>query len=199
MVEKKSREQPFYPVGVRQNQPQILRIDGFGSRKIIVSSIEIETILLMANTYTSIRIHFVFAVKFRRNLIHKSWKDELFKYMTGIIHNHQHQVLAINGVEDHVHILIGLHPNQSISELMKEVKASSSKWINEQRKTATKFSWQEGFGAFSHSSDTIPTVIRYIQNQEEHHAKKTFHDEFQLMLNRFEVSYDERYVFKEPV
>ncbi|HLP56736.1 MAG TPA: IS200/IS605 family transposase [Fluviicola sp.] len=153
----------------------------------------------MANTYTSIRIHFVFAVKFRRNLIHKSWKDELFKYMTGIIHNHQHQVLAINGVEDHVHILVGLNPNQSISELMKEVKASSSKWINDHRKTTTRFSWQEGFGAFSHSSDKIPGVIRYIQKQEEHHSKRTFSDEFQLMLNRFEVNYDERYVFTEPV
>ncbi|MBI3233018.1 MAG: IS200/IS605 family transposase [Bacteroidetes bacterium] len=153
----------------------------------------------MANTYTSIRIHFVFAVKFRQNLIHKSWKDELFKYMTGIIQNHKHQVLAINGVADHVHILIGLHPNQSISDLMKEVKGSSSKWINDQRKTATKFSWQEGFGAFSHSAETIPAVIRYIQNQEEHHSKRTFTDEFQLMLNRFDVSYDERFVFKEPV
>lgn len=151
----------------------------------------------MANTYTSIRIHFVFAVKFRRNLIHKSWKDELFKYMTGIIQNHQHYVFAINGVEDHVHILIGMQPNQSISELMKEVKGSSSKWINNNHKTATKFSWQEGFGAFSHSIDKIPSVVQYINDQEKHHATKTFDKEYRKMLNHFEVDYDERYVFQK--
>lgn len=151
----------------------------------------------MANTYTSIRIHFVFAVKFRQNLIHKSWKDELFKYMTGIIQNHQHKVFAINGVEDHVHILIGMQQNQSISELMREVKGSSSKWINGNRKTATRFSWQEGYGAFSHSTDKIPGVVQYINDQEKHHDKKSFYMEYQQMLNHFEVEYEERYIFQE--
>ena len=151
----------------------------------------------MANTYTSIRIHFVFAVKFRQNLIHKSWKDELFKYMTRIIQNHQHKVFAINGVEDHVHILIGMQPNQSISELMREVKGSSSKWINGNRKTATRFSWQEGYGAFSHSTDKIPGVVQYINDQEKHHDKKSFYMEYQQMLNHFEVEYEERYIFQE--
>ena len=118
--------------------------------------------------------------------------------MTGIIQNHQHHVFAINGVEDHVHILIALQPDQSISALMKEIKGSSSKWINDNRKTATRFSWQEGFGAFSHSTDKIPAVVQYINDQEKHHAKKTFSQEYQQMLNHFEVDYDERYVFREP-
>lgn len=117
--------------------------------------------------------------------------------MTGIIQNHRHKVFAINGVEDHVHILIGMQPNQSISELMREVKGSSSKWINDNRKTATRFLWQEGFGAFSHSTDKIPGVVKYIHDQEKHHSKKTFHEEYQQILNQFEVEYDEKYVFQE--
>ncbi len=152
----------------------------------------------MGNTFTNVKIHFVFAVKFRQNLIHKSWKEELFKYMTGIIHNHNHQLIAINGVEDHVHILIGMHPNQSIAQLMQDVKGSSSKWINEHKKTHTKFAWQEGYGAFSHSSDKLPIVIRYIEQQEIHHAKKTFVNEYKQLLDRFEVPFDERYIFHEP-
>jgi REP element-mobilizing transposase RayT len=117
--------------------------------------------------------------------------------MTRIIQNHQHKVFAINGVEDHVHVLIGMQPNQSISELMREVKGSSSKWINGNRKTATRFSWQEGYGAFSHSTDKISGVVQYINDQEKHHDKKSFYMEYQQMLNHFEVEYEERYIFQE--
>lgn len=149
----------------------------------------------MANTYTQIHLHLVFAVKSRQALISSKWKDNLFKYMTGIIQNHQHKVLSINGMPDHVHLLIGLRPNQSLSELMKIVKMESSKWINENKLTLGKFSWQEGYSAFSYSKSQLPAVLNYIENQEEHHKKKTFKEEYLKMLNDFEVEFDEKYLF----
>src|SRR5690349_4500581 len=105
----------------------------------------------MPNTYTQIHIHAVFTVQNRESLIAKEWKIELYKYITGIIQNHNHKVIAINGMSDHIHILFGMRPNQSLSDLMQDVKASSSKWINEKRFVRGKFSWQEGYGAFSYS------------------------------------------------
>ena len=104
----------------------------------------------MPNTYTQIHIQFVFAVKYRQGLIKKEWKDDLYKYITGIIQNQGHKLLAINGVEDHIHILIGLRPKQSISDLMQDVKGGSSKWINDNKFTLGRFEWQEGYGAFSY-------------------------------------------------
>ena len=153
----------------------------------------------MANTYTQIHIHFVFAVKFRDGIIQSKWKEDLYKYMSGIIQNNHHKLLAINGMPDHIHILIGLRPAQSISDLMKEVKQSSSKWINQNKLSNGHFEWQEGYGAFSYSKSQIGQVINYIQNQELHHEKKTFTQEYRDFLRKFEVEYDEKFIFKELI
>ncbi len=153
----------------------------------------------MANTYTQIHIQFVFAVKFRARAIHLSWKEELYQYMIGIIHEYGHKVIAINGMPDHIHILIGVRPSQSISDLMKNVKQYSSKWINENKLVMGKFEWQEGYGAFAHDKSGFDKVIKYIQNQEVHHQKKKFAEEYLQLLERFEVDYDVRYVFKDPI
>lgn len=150
----------------------------------------------MANTYTQIHIQVVFAVKRRSGLIQREWKDQLYKYITGIIQQHGHKVLAINGVSDHVHILFGMRPTQSLSELMQDVKGGSSKFINEQRLISSRFEWQEGYGAFSYMREKVPTIINYIKNQELHHMHQSFQDEYLDLLQEFEVEFDERYVFK---
>ena len=150
----------------------------------------------MANTYTQIHIQVVFAVQNRESLIKDLWKDDLYKYITGIIQNNNHKVLQINGVADHIHILFGMRPTQSLSDLMKQVKQDSSKWINKQGLVNGKFSWQSGFGAFSYSKSEVPKIIRYIKNQEEHHRKITFKDEYLKSLNDFNIEYDERYLLK---
>ncbi len=152
----------------------------------------------MANTYTQIHIQSVFAVKWRMRLIHHTWKDELYKYITGIVQAHDHKVLAINGMPDHVHLFFGMRPTQSLSGLMQDVKGSSSKWINEREFTRGKFAWQEGYGAFSYNKSQVNDVITYIQNQEVHHQKKKFIDEYNDLLKKFDVDFDERYIFKEP-
>lgn len=153
----------------------------------------------MANTYTQIHVHFVFAVKYRQAAIHTNWKNDLYKYISGIIKNNNHKVLAINGVSDHVHVLIGIRPAQSISELMKSIKQNSSKWINENKFTNIHFEWQEGYGAFSYSKSQLSAVADYIEHQEEHHKKKTFKEEYINFLEKFEVDYDEKFIFKELI
>ena len=150
----------------------------------------------MANTYTQIHIQAIFAVQNRQALIQNEWKDELYKYITGIVQNHNHKMLQINGMPDHLHLFFGMRPTQSISDLMKIVKGDSSKWINEKGFLKTKFSWQAGFGAFSYAKSQVPKVIKYIQNQEEHHKRKTFIEEYVDFLKAFEIDYDERYIFK---
>lgn len=150
----------------------------------------------MANTYTQIHIQAVFTVQNRECIITNQWKDELYKYISGIIQNYNHKLLAINGMTDHKHILFGMRPVQSISELMQQVKEDSSKWINKRKFIRSKFSWQEGYGAFSYSKSQIPRVIQYIEKQEEHHKKKTFIEEYKEFLKAFGVEYDERYIFK---
>jgi putative transposase len=150
----------------------------------------------MANTYTQIHIQAVFVVQNRESLIHTHWKSELYKYITGIIQNHNHKVLAINGMPDHVHIFFGMRPTQALSDLMQDVKGDSSKWINTNGFVKGKFSWQEGYGAFSYSKSHVKNVIKYIQNQEIHHQEKTFRDEYLEMLKKFEVDYNEAFVFK---
>ena len=152
----------------------------------------------MPNTYTQIHIQAIFAVKKRTGLIQKEWKDELYKYTTGIIQKNDHKLLAINGVADHIHIFLGMRPAQSLSELMQDVKANSSKWINEKKFINDKFEWQEGYGAFSYSRSQISKVIAYIENQKEHHRKTTFLEEYKNFLEKFEIDYDERYIFKTP-
>ena len=152
----------------------------------------------MANTYTQIHLQFVFVVKFRKALIDKSFKEELYQYITGIVQSYGHKMLAINGVEDHVHVFIGMRPTQSISDLMQDIKGSSSKWINEKKFLKVKFEWQEGYGAFSYSKSHVQNVINYVKNQEKHHAKQTFRDEYIEFLKKFDIEYDEQYIFKEP-
>ncbi|QBZ98572.1 IS200/IS605 family transposase [Flavobacterium sangjuense] len=152
----------------------------------------------MANTYNQIHIQFVFAVKHRNGLIHTTFKEELYKYIAGIIKFHNHKLLAINGMPDHLHILIGMRPTQSISDLMQDIKGSSSKWINQKKFLKVKFEWQEGYGAFSYSKSQVNIVVDYIKNQEQHHANKTFQEEYLEFLKIFEVEYDARYIFKEP-
>ena len=153
----------------------------------------------MANTYTQIHIQFVFAVRFREAVIHSSWKDELYRYMTGIVQNNKHKLIAINGMLDHIHILIGMRPTQSISDLMQDIKGSSSKWINQKGFIKGKFEWQEGYGAFSYGKSQVKDVIAYIENQEQHHSKKTFRDEYLDFLKKFDVEYDEQFIFKELI
>ena len=153
----------------------------------------------MANTYTQIHIQFVFAVKHREGLIHSSFKDELYQYIAGIIKHHNHKLLAINGMSDHIHIFIGMRPTQSLSDLLQDIKGNSSKWINEKKFLKVKFEWQEGYGAFSYSKSQINSVIDYIKNQEQHHAVKTFREEYLEFLKLFEIDYDEKYIFKDPI
>lgn len=152
--------------------------------------------IMMANTYTQIHIQTVFSVQNRGCLIQKVWQEELYKYITGIVQNYDHKVLAINGMPDHIHLFIGFRPTQSLSKLMQEVKQDSSKWINQKKFTKEKFSWQSGYGAFSYSKSHVERVIRYIRNQEIHHQKKTFLEEYKEMLNAFGIDYDEKYIFK---
>ncbi len=151
----------------------------------------------MANTYTQIHIQVVFSVQNRISLIQDSWKDELFKYITGIIKNNGHKPLSINGMPDHIHILIGLRPAQSLSELLQDIKGSSSKWINNKKLIQGRFSWQEGYGAFSYKKSDLPAVINYINNQESHHRKTTFKEEYIKLLKEFEIDYNENYIFKQ--
>ena len=150
----------------------------------------------MANTYTQIHIHVVFSVQNRSCIILDHWKDELYKYITGIIKNNGHKVLVINGVPDHIHILFGLRPAQSISDLLQDIKGSSSKWINDKRLVKGRFSWQEGYGAFSYKKSDLPSVINYINNQEIHHKKTTFKEEYIKLLQEFEIEYNDAYIFK---
>ena len=150
----------------------------------------------MSNSYTQIHIQFVFAVKYRAALISNEWKERLYQYITGIFQQNNHKVLQINGMPDHIHIFIGMRPHQSISSLMQNVKTESSKWIKAQKLSQT-FAWQDGYGAFSYSRSQINDVVRYIQNQEAHHKKKTFLDEYKKFLTAFEIEWDEKYIFRE--
>ena len=150
----------------------------------------------MANTYTQIYIHVVFAVESRQNLIAPEHNDELQKFITGIVSGQKQKLIAINNMPDHLHLLVGLRPDSPLSDLVRDVKASSSKFINGKRWVAGKFSWQEGFGAFSHSRSQLGAVIRYIENQQKHHAKKSFREEYVALLEKFGVDYNKKYIFK---
>jgi len=149
----------------------------------------------VANTYTQIYIHIIFAVEGRQNLIKPEYNDELHKYIVGIVSAQKQKLIAINNMPDHVHLLIGLRPDSSLSDLVRAVKAGSSKLITEKRWVGGKFSWQEGFGAFSYSRSQLGAVIRYIQNQQKHHAKKSFREEYVELLEKFNVDCDKRYIF----
>lgn len=150
----------------------------------------------MANTYSQIYIQIVFAVSGRENLISKEWKTELYKYITGIVTNQGQKLLAINGVADHIHILLNIRPNIALSDLVRDIKANSGRWINEKRFVRGKFQWQEGFGAFSYSISQLDDVIDYIQKQEEHHGEVSFRKEYLTYLNKFKVDFDPKYTFE---
>jgi REP element-mobilizing transposase RayT len=151
----------------------------------------------MANTYTQIHLHTIFAVQNRKSLIQDSFKDRLYKYITGIVQQNNHKVIIINGMPDHLHLVIGMRPSQSLSNLMQDIKGGSSKWINEKKLVHGKFQWQESYAAFSYNKSLLPKLIDYVKNQEVHHKKKTFIEEYKEFLDAFDVEYDERYIFKE--
>lgn len=148
----------------------------------------------MANTFSQIYLHIIFSVKDRERLIKVSYRTELYKYISQIVINKGQKLIVINGTEDHLHLVISINPNLSCSELVKSIKISSTKWINEKGFLRTKFQWQEGFGVFSYSKSQMNTLIDYVNNQEEHHKRKTFKEEYIELLKKFEIEFDEKYV-----
>ena len=149
----------------------------------------------MPGTFSQIYIQIVFAVKGRENLIANSWKEELHKYIAGIIKAKDQKPIIVNGMPDHIHVFIGLRPSMSISDLVRDIKNNSSNFINSRKFVKDKFAWQEGFGAFTYGQSQIDSVFKYISNQEAHHQKKTFKEEYIDMLEKFQVKYDEKYLF----
>ena len=149
----------------------------------------------MANTFSQIYIQTVFAVENRLSLIRAEFKEDLYKYISGIVRNQGQKLISINGMPDHVHILIGLRPAMALADLVREIKADSSNFINRNKWVHGKFSWQEGYGAFSYGHSQLNTIIRYIQNQEKHHSRKTFKDEYLTLLRKFDIAFDDKYVF----
>ncbi len=149
----------------------------------------------MPGAFSQVYIQVVFAVKGRENLIAKEWKDELHKYIAGIIKGKDQKPIIVNGMPDHIHAFVGLRPSLSISDLVRDIKNNSSNFINDKKLVKGKFSWQEGYGAFSYSHSHIDNVYNYILNQEEHHKKKTFREEYVEFLQKFEIEYKDEYLF----
>jgi REP element-mobilizing transposase RayT len=152
----------------------------------------------MANTYTQLYIHCVFAVKYRAALLHPDWDERVRLYIAATVQNAGHKMLAINNVPDHLHFFVGLNPDRSISEMLRLVKGDSSEFINKEKLIPHKFQWQEGYGAFSHSKSQVQQVVQYIHNQQEHHRKVVFLDEYRKLLTNFSVEFDEKYIFSLP-
>ena len=150
----------------------------------------------MPGTFSKIYIQVIFAVKGRQNLISNSWKTELHKYIAGIIKGKNHKPIIVNGMPDHIHAFIGLKPVMSISDLVRDMKNNSSNFVNDHKLIKGKFGWQDSYGAFSYSHSHIDNVYNYILNQEKHHKKKTFKEEYLEFLKKFDVEYDEKYVFE---
>ena len=150
----------------------------------------------MAGTYSQIYIQVVFAVSGRRNLLQKPWREDVFKYMAGIVKAKDHKPIIINGVSDHVHLFIGLKPSMAISDLVHDVKNNSSNFINSNKFVKGKFSWQAGYGCFSYGQSQIDRVYQYVLNQEQHHAKTTFREEYFDFLQKYEIEHDKKYLFE---
>ena len=150
----------------------------------------------MADTYSQIIIQLVFAVEGRQSLIAQPHQEEVNKYITGIVRNLGSKMLAVNGMPDHIHILIGLHPSQAVSDLVRDIKADTNEWINDKRWIKGRFSWQGGYGAFSYSRSQLDRVVKYVMNQKEHHAKQAFKAEYLSLLRKFDIAFKEDYVFK---
>ncbi|MDR1269735.1 MAG: IS200/IS605 family transposase [Planctomycetaceae bacterium] len=150
---------------------------------------------MSSRTFSQIYIQIVFAVKNRKALIDPSWKDELYKYITGIVRSKEQKMLAINGTSDHIHFLIGMRPSCCLSDLVREIKKSTDAFIKEKRFSSFPFQWQDGFGAFSYGHSAVSNVIQYIQQQQEHHRKKTFKEEYLTFLRKFEIDFKEEHLF----
>ena len=151
----------------------------------------------MANTYSRLHVHIIFAVKGRANPIAEKWREDLYKYISGIIMNKHQKLMIINGMTDHIHILMGFNPDSVISDIVRDIKSNSSRWINDNRFVHGKFEWQNGFGAFSVGYSNITMVANYIQNQQQHHRNKTFRDEFIEMLDKYHISYKPEYLLHD--
>lgn len=150
----------------------------------------------MPGTFSQIYIQIVFAVKGRDSLIMASWEEELYKYITGIVQNKEQKLLSINGMPDHIHILIGMKPSCCLSDMVREIKKSSSEFIKEKKFTKFKFQWQEGYGAFSYSHSNLDNVVKYIMNQKNHHRLRTFKEEYIELLSKYEIEYKDEYLFE---
>lgn len=150
----------------------------------------------MAGTFSQIYIQVVFAVKGRASLIQQDWEEEMYKYISGIVRNKEQKMLAINGMPDHVHFLIGMKPTCCLSDLVREIKKSSNEFVKDKRFSKFKFQWQEGYGAFSYSHSALDNVIGYINNQKEHHKKQSFRDEYREFLKKFQIEYKDAYLFE---
>lgn len=150
----------------------------------------------MADTYSQIYIQTVFAVQNRNALINNSWEEELYKYITGIVQNKGQKMLSINGTANHIHFFIGMKPSCCLSDLVREIKKSSSSFIKDKGFCKSRFSWQEGFGAFSYSHSQLTDVIKYIENQKQHQAKVAFEEEYLSLLNAFEIEFKNKYLFE---
>jgi len=150
----------------------------------------------MSGTFSQIYIQFVFAVKYRESLLQQPWCDEVFKYIAGIIKNKNQKPIIINGVADHVHLFVGIKPSICMSDLVRDIKNNSTNFINQQGFAKHKFQWQDGFGAFSYGHSQLDIVYQYILNQEQHHKKRTFREEYLDFLEKFEIEHDEKYLFE---
>jgi len=155
--------------------------------------------IVMANTYTQIHLHVVFAVQNRVSLISGQWNDRLYQYISAILSNKGHKPLVINGMPDHVHLVFGMRPVEALADLMRDVKGDSSAWINSSKLVMGKFRWQDGYGAFTCSKSQLPSLIRHVHNQQLHHQKRSFAEEYKALLNKAEIDYDPRYLFQEIV
>lgn len=149
----------------------------------------------MANAYTQLYTQLVFAVKYRQALIRPDWEKHLYQYITGIVQNRRHKMMAINGMPDHIHIFVGMHPAESVSSLVQEIKKASSIFVKEKKFTSHRFQWQAGYGAFSYSKSHAHRVVNYVLKQKEHHYKKSFREEYLELLRAFEVEYQAEYLF----
>jgi putative transposase len=150
----------------------------------------------MANTYTQMYVHLVFSPKHRQALIKKEWKDDLERYITGIVQMHKHKMLAIGSMPDHIHIFFNYNVNQLIPELVEQIKTSSNTWVRENKLSKFKFEWQKGYGAFSYSLSQLDQVINYVRNQEKHHERVSFKTEYLDLLKKFQIDFKEEYVFE---
>lgn len=151
----------------------------------------------MANTFSQIYVHAVFAVRNRESALAPEWRERLYDYIAAIVQDRGNKMLAIGGTDNHVHIFFGMNPEETISSLMLAVKRDSSRWIRKEVLTDGNFHWQSGYGAFTYSKSQLPKVINYIQQQEKHHARKSFREEYLEMLRKAEVKFDERYIFED--